>query len=102
LPSGHRRNAQVTKGGTDMTREVRMTPAQRKEVARMTSTMWSVLYVARRPPKEERWIGGPTVRSANILAERGFITMQRKPGGLYSVRLTDAGTQALNQHENRG
>jgi hypothetical protein len=64
--------------------------------------MWSVLYVARRPPEEERWIGGPTLRSANILARRGFITMQRQPGGWYSVRLTEAGAEALNQHEYRG
>jgi hypothetical protein len=35
------------------------------------------------------------VRPANILARRGFIEMQRQPRGLYSVHLTDAGSEAL-------
>jgi hypothetical protein len=58
-----------------------------------------VLHVASRPIEEERSIGGPAVRSANILARRGFITMQRQPGGWHSAQLTEAGAEALNLYD---
>ena len=71
-----------------------MTLAQHMEVKRMTAVMWAILHCARTLPESEPWLGGHMVRSANILARRGFIKIQRHPRG-YSIRLTPAGAEAL-------
>ena len=69
-----------------------MTPAQREEFNRLTTTMRAILTLA----ESRGWVSGRgMVGSANILARRGFIAMQRQPDGYYNVQLTKAGTEAL-------
>jgi hypothetical protein len=57
--------------------------------------MWAVLRCARRHGESDPWLCGPMVRTANILARRGFLKIQRQPKRFYSTQLTNAGTEAL-------
>jgi hypothetical protein len=79
-----------------------MTPAQRREMRRLTFTMWGLLnYAAKMHPEvaEIPWAG---IRSANTLERRGFIAVIRDRDRIgraaYTMRLTPAGHEGLTRH----
>jgi len=73
-----------------------MTPAQEKEKARLTPAMFSIL---RRASSGSAVIGSPSImRSARILARRGFIRSELAPDegtGWHRATLTPAGREAI-------
>jgi hypothetical protein len=68
---------------------------QRINVKRLTPNMWSALeYAAKHDGGVE--VGGASwMRSINILARRGFCTVQRVGNGWHLMKLTEAGREAL-------
>jgi hypothetical protein len=78
-----------------MENETNMTPAQEVEVKRMSPTMWSILVGAEKAGGIE--IGGPHTRSARFLERRHFVEMRQKRNGWHTVKLTDAGREAVHQ-----
>jgi hypothetical protein len=73
-----------------------MTPTQHLEVKRMTGLMWAILRRAKNAPVDDDWFLTPTwLRAANILARRGFIEIQPRPGRYYAIGLTAEGREAL-------
>jgi hypothetical protein len=79
-----------------MENETNMTPAQEMEVKRMSPTMWSILVSAEKAGGIE--IGGPHTRSARFLERRHFVEMRKKRNGWHTVKLTDAGREAVTRH----
>jgi hypothetical protein len=70
-----------------------MNLAQQMEMKRLTPCMWSLLHHCGRMHPLKAQIGG-YVRSANILARRGFISIERGRDG-HTARLTEAGHEAV-------
>jgi hypothetical protein len=73
--------------------EAEMTRAQELEMRRLTQPMWQLLRYAKDSSQEA---GCPvSLRTGQILARRGFLTIKSDGGGYYSVDLTEAGHEAL-------
>jgi hypothetical protein len=73
-----------------------MPPAQELEMQRFTRTMWTVLNNASAKQGETDILFGPLLRSARLLAQRGFLTEPRKLShGWHSACLTEAGREAI-------
>jgi hypothetical protein len=71
-----------------------MTRVQELELKRLTPKMWAVLeYVARMEPSVAP-VAGMAIRSARILARRGFLSLNRHDRG-HDASLTDAGREAV-------
>jgi hypothetical protein len=87
-----------------------MTRVQQLEVRRFTKNMWSMLrYAGEKHPRPvysadipgARGTRGSWTPTANILASRGFLTLERShssrsPQAWDHARLTDAGLEAVN------
>ena len=69
-----------------------MTPVQKLEMERMTPVMWSILKIA---TLDDYAVPLPHVRSALILARRGFISIRKDDDGAIIPALTEAGREAL-------
>jgi hypothetical protein len=72
-----------------------MTPSQHRELRRLTANMWSLLRYAAARDGEPKEIGGPWMRTANILHRRGFVTLHKRGNGWHSIELTPAGREAV-------
>jgi hypothetical protein len=67
-----------------------MTRAQEMEIRRFTPRMREMLhYAGKAHPQEDDC--GPFMRTTRLLVRRGFLTV----GGARSIRLTEAGREAL-------
>jgi hypothetical protein len=73
------------------------TGVEKRELKRVTPNMWTLLRYAERLDGQAE-IGGPWVRTANILARRGFCTLRKLELGWHAIALTDAGREALVTH----
>jgi hypothetical protein len=75
-----------------------MTPEQTLELRRLTRNMWELLHhVDAHEPRGVDVLFGTWLRTARILARRGFLSEpQRQAGGFYSTHLTDAGREAVH------
>jgi hypothetical protein len=79
-----------------------MTPVQEQEMRRFTRTMWNLLECASASGGEVDLIFGNKIRSARILARRGFLTEPRRlSGGWYSANLTKVGCEAVQARPKR-
>jgi hypothetical protein len=67
----------------------------------MTHIMWMILRHAQQMQGVDCWVAGPMVRSANILARRGFLEIRRRKRGMHDIWLTEAGFEALKLRDNR-
>lgn len=76
-----------------------MTPIQQLELKRFTDPMWVLLRYAGRTPDDAE-VYGPLLRAARVLERRGFLKVTAKRNA-YSVRLTQAGFDALEQDAQR-
>jgi hypothetical protein len=80
-----------------------MTPAQQRELKRLTPLMWTILGYAKRcsPPVDDvvPAVGGVMLRASRILERRGFITVHppTRPGGWHVIELTEAGYEAMKR-----
>jgi len=77
-----------------------MTPAQEMETRRLTRNMWFLLHYAGKMHPTDAEVFGGVMRSARILERRGFLTVVGKSKA-YSVRLTEAGLEALEREAKR-
>jgi hypothetical protein len=64
---------------------------------KITKTMRAVLIQAARPNPGDRLIGGPMMKSANILAQRGYITLHRAGHGWQRAELTETARRLPSQ-----
>jgi hypothetical protein len=69
----------------------------------LTRTMMSLLGYAHRCPDGAAEIGGNAgyVRSANILARRGLLTIRKLQHGWHAIELTAAGREAYTHEPSR-